>query len=518
MSLNSVFSSDALLPENHPLLLQLNTLIAENKRLKEENARLESELVKLKAELGDLKRLIFRSRSERSRYRVVQNQPSLPLEAFSSEQSPSEAPSTETIQYSRRKPEKNRRIGRHHGRHPLPDHLPVEEELIEPEEGVEGLERIGEEVTEYLEYRPGRLDIKRIVRPKYKDTTTGKIIVGSLTERPINKALAGPGLLSQVLISKYLDHLPLYRQRQIFRREGVALSESTLVDWVRASAELLEPLAALIGERILSSGYVMADETPIRVLGGAKGKSSTGYYWLYASPELRLAYYQFRRDRSSKGPREYLEGYRGYLQTDGYSGYQEILGLEGIDGVGCWAHARRYFVKALESDQEASEWMLNRIGQLYGIEREVRSKGLDAVARQQLRQQRAGPILEEIRAWLDRPPPEALPRSALGKAVGYMNSQWKRLVKYVQDGRLEIDNNFVENAVRPVALGRKNYLFLGSENGGRWGGVMYTLLVSAKLQGLEPFAYLNDVLSRIATHPFKQLAELLPQNWKPAAK
>jgi len=511
MSLDSAPSYEALLQENRRLQLQLEALIAENDGLKEQNLR-------LKVELGDLKRLIFGSRSERSRYRVTPNQPSLPFEVPGSPQPSSESSSTETIRYRRQKPQKTRRVINHPGRHALPKHLAVEEEVLEPEGGKEGLERIGEEVTEYLEYRPGRLYIQRIVRPKYKDTTTGKIIVSPLKDRPINKGLAGPGLLSHVLISKYMDHIPLYRQRQMFRREGVELSDSTIVDWVKASSELLEPLAALIGEQILASGYVMADETPIRVLCGAKGKSSTSYYWLYGSPELRLAYYQFRRDRSSRGPLAYLEGYRGYLQTDGYSGYQLLMDREGIEGVGCWAHARRYFVKSLESDPEASEWMLERIGRLYEIERQARAEGLDAWARQRLRGQRAGPILEEIRTWLGRPPPELLPRSALGKAVGYLNAQWKRLVKYVQDGRLEIDNNFIENAVRPVALGRKNYLFLGSENGGRWGGVLYTLLVSARLQGLEPFAYLNDVLSRIGTHPYRQLEELLPQNWKPAAK
>jgi transposase len=482
--------------------------------LVQENARLRAQVLYLQQELAQLRRLIFGTKRERFIPGNLTGQRAFEFmqELTGQDNVP---PRVQTVQYTRRQGSGKSSSSPHPVRHPLPSHLPREEVVIEPEEDVSGMKRIGEEVTEELDYRPGKLYVRRIVRPRYARVDGNGVVIGKMPSRVIEKGIAGAGLLAHVLISKYVDHLPLYRQRQQFRREGVELAESTLVDWVRRSGELLEPLYDLIGERVLSSGYIMADETPLRVLDrGRKGGSYLGYYWLYYSPLDRLVYFDFRSGRSRAGPEEFLRDYRGYLQTDGYRGYASVLQRSEVVGVGCMAHARRYFVRAREQERADSDWLLERVQRLYGIERVARESGLSHEERGKMRQRESAPILEEIHQWLKAQANELLPRSLFGKAVKYMLSNWPRLVRYADDGKLEIDNNLVENAVRPVALGRKNYLFAGSREGARRGAIIYTLVGTARLHGVEPFTYLRDVLSRIADHPYKKIDELLPNNWK----
>jgi transposase len=321
--------------------------------------------------------------------------------------------------------------------------------------------KIGEEITEELDYEPGLLFVNCYIRPKYARADGNGIIISPLPSRPIEKGIAGPGLLAHLAISKYLDHLPLYRQRQQFKRQGVDLSDSTVGDWIKATCELIMPLYNLHKEELLKRSYLMADETPIRVLDGQrKGQSHTGYFWVYYDPLNKEALFDYRQSRSRAGPVEMLANFQGHLQVDGYNGYDETGRRDGITLLGCMAHARRYFEKALPNDKKRAAWMLEEIRLLYMIERFARNQRLTFEERLALRRENALPIMTEMRAWLDHEKLQVLPKSQMGKAIGYMLTFWERLLLYMEDGRFEIDNNLVENAIRPIALGRKNYLFV----------------------------------------------------------
>jgi len=472
--------------------------------------QLEAEVLYLRQELDKLRRLIYGQKRER----YVPLPPPDQLNFALAEQVSSELPAkTERISYVRRK--KNNTYTPH-SRKPLPAHLPRKEIVIEPDEDVTDLKKIGEEITEELEYKPGTLYVNRYIRPKYARPNDNGVTIGLLPTRPIEKGIAGPGLLAHILIGKFVDHLPLYRQRQQFKRQDVDIAASTIGDWVAASCDVLDPLYHLLRDKLLTSSYLMADETPIRVLDHQKkGSTHLGYHWVYYSPLERLVLFDYRPGRSRAGPNQILAEFKGYLQTDGYTGYDDLIASKRIISVGCLAHARRYFVDAHQSDPERAEWMLDQIQQLYKIERQAQEANVDANARHQLRQQCAVPIMGKIHDWLKEHAKQVLPKSAIGKAVGYMLNQWPRLERYVTDGRLEIDNNLIENLIRPVALGRKNYLFAGSHDGAERAAIVYSLVATAKQHHIEPFAYLKDVISRIADHPHTRLAELLPPQWKP---
>lgn len=282
------------------------------------------------------------------------------------------------------------------------------------------------------------------------------------------------------------------------------------------SGELLLPLYETQRQFIQASSYLMADETPIPVLDRLQaGKTHLGYHWVYHDPVAKLVLFDYRPGRSRAGPNDLLKNFRGYLQIDGYAGYDEVIAQPNVMAVGCFAHARRYFDQAQDSDRERAAWMLSKIQALYLIERQAREAALSFDQRYALRQQQAQPILREIKTWLDQQCTQVLPKSAIGKAIGYMLGQWSKLEKYISDGRLEIDNNLVENAIRPVALGRKNYLFAGSHHGAQRAAIIYTLVATAKRHGVEPLAYLKDVLTRLPDYPFNRVAELLPQSWQP---
>jgi transposase len=474
-----------------------------------ENSRLSAEITYLREELALLKRMLFGQKRERFVRLDRENQ--LLLDLGLSESS-SERSETEKIEYTRRKTAKPQIPP---SRHPLPAHLPRKEIVIEPKEDVTDLKRIGEQVTEELEYKPGRLYVNRYIRPKYARQNGEGILIGSLPDRPIEKGIPGPGLLSHILISKFVDHLPLYRQLQQFKREKLDIAQSTINDWVRYSCELLEPLYESQVAEILKSVYLMADETPIQVLDKSKrGKSHKGYFWVYYDPLGRGVFFDYRDNRSREGPHQILHDFKGFLQTDKYTGYDKLAEKSEIIAVGCFAHARRKFEQSLGSDPKRAEWMLAQIRELYKIERRAREKELSFKERYQLRQEESVPILKDIKSWLDQEMVEVLPKSQIGQAIGYMQSFWNRLERYVEDGRLEIDNNLVENAIRPVALGRKNYLFAGSHNGAKRAAIIYSLVTTAKLQNIEPFAYLKDILTRIASYPHKKISNLLPVNWK----
>jgi len=471
---------------------------------------LQAKVLFLELELDKLRRLIFGQKRER--YVPVFNPEQLNIAL---DDQPAQAPSvpSETIHYTRRKKARKQTP---HGRNPLPADLPRKDIVIEPDSDVSHLKKIGEEITEELEYEPGKLYVNRYIRPKYALPKDQGVIIADLPTRPIEKGIAGAGLLSHIMVSKYVDHLPLYRQCQQFKRHGVVLPLSTLSDWVKQTAEIVEPLYQQLKTALLQSHYLQADESPLRVLDQAKkGSCHLGYMWVYHSPLKGLVLFDYRKGRSRAGPNEMLGDFSGYLQTDAYDGYNEISAKPDVTGVACFAHARRYFKDALSVDAERCGWMLDHIQQLYAIEEQAREEQCDHEARYRLRETYARPILAEIKSWHDKQSKHVLPKSGLGKAIGYALSQWSRLERYTEQGFLEIDNNWIENVIRPLALGRKNYLFAGSHHGARRAAIIYSLVATAKKHDVEPFAYLKDVIARIADHPYNKLNLLLPPDWQP---
>jgi transposase len=368
------------------------------------------------------------------------------------------------------------------------------------------LKPLGEDVSERLEYVPSHFRVIRHVRPKRACGRCDRIVQAPAPSRPIARGLAGPGLLAHVLVSKYSDHLPLYRQSEIYARAGVELPRSTLADWVGEAAALLRPLVATVRRHVLSADKVHADDTPVPVLAPGKGSTRQGRLWAYVrddrpcgDPTPPAVWFAYSPDRQGQHPRNHLRGFRGALQADGYAGFNGLYETGSIVEVACWAHVRRKFydLHHAHASPLAAE-ALQRIGALYAIEAELR--GQPAEVRAKGRQARAGPRLDALHAWLEQTLRPISQKSALAEAIRYALTRWTALTRYRDDGRLEIDNNAAERSLRPVALGRKNFLFAGSDAGGERAAALYTLIGTAKLNGLDPEAYLRAALSQIAEH------------------
>jgi len=414
-------------------------------------------------------------------------------------------------------------------RRALPEHLPRQSEIHQPEQescpgcGSE-LRKLGEDVSEMLEYVPARFKVIRHVRPKLSCTKCDVIVQAEAPSRPIARGLAGPGLLAHVLVSKYADHQPLYRQAEIYAREGVELERSTLADWVGATSELLAPLHDALRQYVMNPGKLHADDTPVPVLAPGTGKSKLGRLWAYvrddrpagdvAAPAVWFAY---SPDRKGEHPHRHLKTFCGTLQADGYAGFNRLYDDGRIREAACWAHVRRKFFDLHQAHASpiATE-AVERIGQLYRIESEIRGRPPDQ--RQQVRDERARPLLIALHEWFKTTLTRVSRKSEIAAAIGYALARWPALVRYCEDGRIEIDNNPAERALRAVALGRKNYLFAGSDAGGERAAAIYSLLGSAKLNGSDPEAYLTSVLRRIADHPINRIAELLPWNLFPTSR
>lgn len=378
------------------------------------------------------------------------------------------------------------------------------------------LRHIGEEISEQLEYVPASLHVVQQACQKYACPRGCTVVTAAKPPAPIEKGLAGPGLLAHVAVSKYGDHLPLHRQEAILARQGVEVSRQTMCDWMRECAELVHPLVDRMKERVLSSKVIQTDDTPVPVLDPELPRTRTGRIWTYVGDALHpYTVYDYTPDRCRDGPDEFLKDFHGYLQADAYSGYDQIYKDRGrgITEVACMAHARRKYFEAQSSDLMRSTVMLAYFHLLYDVEREAREKQLDAAARLALRQERSQPMLDDIQAYLERERPQVLPKSPIGQAITYTLSNWEALVRYAQDGDLEIDNNGAERSLRGVAVGRRNWTFFGSDNGGRTAAVLTSLVATCKRHHIDPFAYLRDVLARISTHPQNRLEELLPDHW-----
>ncbi len=408
----------------------------------------------------------------------------------------------------------------------LPAHLPRDVHLHHPETTLcpdcgGPLKPLGEDISELLEYVPSHFRVIRHIRPKQACGRCDRIVQAPAPPRPIARGLAGPGLLAHVLVSKYGDHTPLYRQSEIHARAGVELPRSTLADWVGEATALLRPLVAAVRRHVLSADKIHADDTPVPVLAPGKGSTRQGRLWAYVrddrpagDPTPPAVWFAYSPDRQGRHPRHHLRGFRGALQADGYAGFNGLYETGSIVEVACWAHVRRQFYELHHAHASplAAE-ALQRIGALYAIEAELR--GQPAEVRAKGRQARAGPQLDALHAWLEQTLRPISQKSALAEAIRYALTRWTALTRYRDDGRLEIDNNAAERSLRPVALGRKNFLFAGSDAGGERAAAMYTLIGTAKLNGRDPEAYLRTVLSQIADHPVNQIDELLP--WTLAA-
>lgn len=420
---------------------------------------------------------------------------------------------------SKERKEKPERRG--HGRKPLPKSLERRRVVFDLEESQRKcqhcqapMQKIGEDVSERLEFFPASLQVIEEVRPKYACAKGCGVAAAQKPASPIEKGLPGPGLLAQVAVSKYGDHLPLNRMESIFQRHGVELSRKTMCDWMAACAELLSPVWERMKEIVLTSKAVQTDDTPVPVLDRELTRTRTGRIWTYVGDRNGpYIVYDYTGNRSREGPEEFLRGYNGYLQADAYAAYDAMFKnpRRSLTEVACWAHSRRYFFEAQTSDLCRATVMLAYIQLLYEVEREARNA--TAEQRRELRQAKSRLILEDIKNYLQTEKPKVLPKSPMGEAIDYTLSNWEALLRYTEDGDLEIDNNSAERSLRPIVVGRNNWLFYGSDKGGRTGAVLSTLIASCKRLRIEPFAYLRDLFTRISAHPHQRLDELLPDKW-----
>lgn len=418
----------------------------------------------------------------------------------------------------------------------LPEHLPRELHEIRPEvssahHDVLGqpcgctacggrLRSLGVDVSHHLEYVPGRFKVIRTVRPKLACAKCEAIYQAAAPSRPIPRGLAGAGLLAHVMVSKYCDHIPLYRQSRIYAREGVEIDRATMAGWVEQVHALLDPLVAALGRYVLQAPKVHADDTPVKVLAPGRGKTRTGRLWVYvrddrpaASTDPPAAWYRYSPDRKGEHPRDHLGRFAGILQADAYGGWNGLYDSGRVTEAACWAHARRPWWELYDEHRDEhglAAQALRRIQALYAIEEEVRGQPPDV--RREHRQARAGPLLAQFHAWLQGVLTRVSTKSQLAKAARYSLVRWTALTRYVNDGRIEMDNSAAERAIRGVALGRSNYLFMGSDEGGHRAASLYSLLETAMLNGVDPQAYLREVLQRIADHPINRIDDLLPWN------
>ena len=480
----------------------------------------DTEIENLKLLVLKLKRMHFGQKSEKMDADLEQLE--LRLEDLETSQAATDPlPSLEIVTA-------NEKATKKPARRPLPAELPREVEVIAPKQTAcpdcgGRLRTLGEDVSEVLEYVPARFKVIRTVRPKLSCACCSRIVQEPAPHRPIDKGLAGPGLLAHVLVAKYADHLPLYRQSEIYAREGIDLDRSTLADWVGGTSRTLRPLVEALKSYVLRAEKLHGDDVPVPVLEPGNGKTKTGRLWTYVRDDRPVGssapsavWFAYSPDRKGEHPAGHLKNYRGVLQADGFAGFNRLYETGNIVEAACWAHVRRKFFDLHQAHASpVAKEALDRIGQLYGIEKEIRGRSPNE--RREVRRARSRPLLDAMNAWLKNTMLKLSRKSELAKAIYYALERWAALLVFVEDGRVEMDNNAAERALRTVAIGRKNYLFAGSDAGGERAAAIYSLLGSAKLNGVDPQAYMTEVLRRIPGHSINRIEELLPWNLFPAA-
>jgi transposase len=491
--------------------------VAEHQQVLAENAD-------LKSRIAWFERQMFGVKSERY---VPINTDQLSL--FDALEAKEAQADKEIAAHKRKAPEDK---SKHQGRMAIPASLPRVDEIIEPEEDTTDMKRIGEDMTEVLEYTPVRLWVRRTIRPRYARTEAQQAQVEAkaeeLGQKPVGQIVqalapdvafprmkAGVSLMAHILISKYVDHLPLYRIIAQLMRHGIKIPDATVGEWVKVAANYLELLYQAYEKKIFDSFYLQIDETTLKVLEDGKGKCHLGYLWVLFDPVRKLPFFYYQTGRDHLIPKEKLRHFVGHLQCDGYTVYETLQkSLPRIQLVNCLAHIRRGFFDAQDNDHKRATTALNIIKELYKIEAEARDQQMTHEQRFHLRQEKAKPIFDEMGRWLLLEFQNVLPQSAIGKAIAYALRRWENMKRYLTDGKIEIDNNLVENVIRPVAIGRKNYLFAGSHEAAQRSAMLYTFFADCKHHDINPETWLLDVLNRMHKHPFKKIEELFPHNWK----
>ena len=453
------------------------------------------------------------------------------LEILPEEEAVISEASREIITYKRQKPENDKKQPL---RLPLPEDLRREVEVIEPEGIDENWIRIGEEITEQLENKPGEVYVRRIIRPKYAlkkdlqlqqetctDESLNKVVkIAPLPLLPLPRSNAGASLLAELLMGKYMYHLPFHRQISMFKLEGVRIPASTINDWFAGCSDLLRALYYRLREMVLQSDYIQIDESTVPVINSEKHRAVKAYLWVVRSVMKNLVFFHYDKgSRAQKVVIELLHNYKGAVQTDGYDVYSIYENKKGVLLLGCWAHARRKFNEALKEDKAGAEYALEQIGLIYGVESMADDQDLDYEARAELRSRLAYPIMCAFEKWILNYMPKALEGGRMSKALSYTYLLFHRLSRYHLDGRYRIDNNLVENTIRPLAIGRKNYMFCGNHDAAENAAIMYSLLGCCAATEVNPREWLTDVLTRIPYYNndySRDLAELLPHNWKAA--
>lgn len=475
--------------------------------LRETVAELVGEVTVLRGQVDFLKRQLFAPKRERFE---DPNQEHLPFDEDlvkkQQNDQKNEGKRTRIKEHDRRKP--------HPGRQPLPENLPVVEEHIHPEGDLSQMQEMRTETTDILEMQPESLYVRRLVRHVYADKANETVLTPALPERINPKGIAGTSIMARMLVEKFVDHLPVHRQLARFKRLGYSLHVNTAYGWMQDPMDYLDVLYQRMWAQMKSSGYLMVDETSIRSLeSSVKGKSHLGRFWVMHDPLAGGTIFRYERTRSLAAAKTLLGDFRGYLQTDGYEVYTSIAKREEIIQLGCWAHVRRKFYDALSSDKVRAGQVLALIQQLYKVEAQAREESLSHEQRKRLRLDESLPVLTQLGQWLQNHASKVLPKSGLGKAIGYASQRWPILIEYLGDGALEIDNNWIENKIRPVALGRKNYLFAGSDESAQHAAIMYSLFATCKRHGVNEYDWLKFVLDNIVTWKMDKLDELLPQNF-----
>ncbi len=506
---NKLAEQDSVIAEQDSVIAEQDSVITS---LNSSVSKLTADNDAYRFQLEQLRRMIFGSKRERFESKIDANQLALEFEPKTAEIEEAVKAERELIriEYERKKPKKE-----HHGRLALPSHLPIVETVIEPLEDTTNMVCIGREITEELDYTPAKLHINRIIRPKYitKEDECGnqKQVIAELN-RPIAKCIASPALLTMIFINKYIYHLPLYRTLNQIRQMGVSLPSSTLESWVKLGAQLLQPLYAVHRLHVFSEIYQMIDESPIKVQDKDKpGACHQGYMWVRYAPLSKSVFFEYYKGRSTNGPIDDLSTFKGYIQTDGYSGYTYLALLQNITHLSCWAHARRYFDKALGNDKERASHIMKLIQLLYAIESLARESEMTHQQRYELRLVKSLPIINEIGQYIHQERNKVTPKSPIGKAFEYCANRWISLQNYLTDGMLEIDSNLIENSIRPLALGRKNYLFAGSHDAAKDIAMFYSFFATCTKNEIDPQKWLTYVIQNINDTKNSKVKYLLPQ-------